>query len=67
MKSKNRHFITILFLLILIYGCKTTNNDTNDTGKNQNYSQAEYFNIAENTAKEKKDGTFFNQKKKSAR
>ena len=57
MQSKNKFFITIIFLLILIYGCKTTNSDTTDTGKKQNYSQAEYFNIAGNTAKEKKDGT----------
>ena len=57
MQSKNKFFITILFLLILIYGCKTTNSDTTDTGKKQNYSQAEYFNIAGNSAKEKKDGT----------
>ena len=57
MKSKNKFFIAIIFLLILIYGCKTTNSDIIDTGKKQNYSQAEYFNIAGNTAKEKKDGT----------
>ena len=56
MKSKNKFFITIIFLfiLILLYGCKTTNSDTS---KNQSYSQAEYFNMAGNTAKEKKDGT----------
>ena len=52
MQSKNRFFIAIIFILILLYGCKTT-----DTSKNQNYSQAEYFNMAGNTAKEKKDGT----------
>ena len=57
MQSKNRRFITIIFLLILIYGCKTKNSDTTDTSKKQNYSQAEYFNMAGNTAKEKKDGT----------
>ena len=55
MQSKNKFFITIIFLLILIYGCKTTNSDTTDTGKKQNYSQAEYFNIAGNSVKEKKD------------
>ena len=54
MQSKNNFFITIIFLLILIYGCKTTNSDTTDTSKKQSYSQAEYFNIAGNTAKEKK-------------
>ncbi|EPF37375.1 tetratricopeptide repeat protein [Treponema denticola] len=59
MQSKNRLFITILFLfiLILLYGCKTTDNNTTDTSKKQSYSQAEYFNMAGNTAKEKKDGT----------
>lgn len=54
MQSKNKFFITIIFLLILIYGCKTTNSDTTDTSKNQSYSQAKYFNMAGNTAKEKK-------------
>jgi len=49
MQSKNRFFIAIIFILILLYGCKTT-----DTSKKQNYSQAEYFNMAESTAKEKK-------------
>ena len=52
MQSKNRFFIAIIFILILLYSCKTTNSDTE---KKQNYSQAEYFNIAGNSAKEKKD------------
>ena len=54
MQSKNRFFIAIIFILILLYGCKTTDSNTTDTSKKQNYSQAEYFNIAGNTAKEKK-------------
>lgn len=54
MRNKKIYFITIsfLFILILICSCKTT-----DTDKKQSYSQAEYFNMAGNTAKEKKDGT----------
>ena len=54
MKSKNRLFIAIIFILILLYGCKTTDTSKTDTEKKQNYSQAEYFNMAGSTAKEKK-------------
>lgn len=56
MRNKKIYFITIsfLFILILICSCKTTNSDTE---KKQNYSQAEYFNMSGNAAKEKKDGT----------
>ncbi|AIN93788.1 hypothetical protein JO40_06420 [Treponema putidum] len=55
MRNKKIYFITIsfLFILILICSCKTT-----DTDKKQNYSQAEYFNIAGNRAKKTVQGLY---------